>query len=659
MQRLAEAIRYHNHLYYDLDQPELSDQEYDLLVEELARLERAYPEWALPDSPLGQVGGRAQEGFRPVHFAEPVLSLSNLHDREELADFIRRMEAEAGGPVAFCAELKIDGLSVILNYEAGRFVRAATRGDGITGEDVTLNVATIADLPAVLRDPVTIEVRGEVYLARSRFEALNRERARTGLPLFANPRNAAAGSLRQLDPEVTRGRGLSLYCYEIRACSEPVTHQHEALERLAFLGFPVEPHWQRCQGLDALWDYVLRWQQGRAELDFETDGLVFKLDDLMLARRIGNTQKAPRWAMAFKFPPEEALTQVRRIVLSVGRTGSLTPTAELEPVRLAGTQVSRASLHNADIIQALDVREGDWVYVRKAGEIIPEVVRVERSLRPPGTVPFVFPDRCPVCGGEVRRLPGEAAYRCLNTMGCPAQLREALIHFGSRAAMDIEGLGERTVDLLLDQGLVHDVADLYRLTAEQLAPLPRFGPVLAEKLVAAIAASRERPWARLLYALGIRLVGEKVAQVLAQHFPSLEQLAAASREALTAVPEVGPKIAESVRQFFEEPRNWAVLEKLRQAGVKMADEPRAAPAQGPLTGQVLVVTGTLQHFTRQAVEAAIVAAGGRVAASVSRRTTAVVAGDNPGSKLERAQALGIPVWTEAELLEKLGHGGYA
>lgn len=658
MRHLAGAIRYHNHLYYDLDQPELTDAEYDQLVQELERLERLYPEWKLPDSPLASVGGRPQEGFLPVRFTQPVLSLMNLHDREELEEFVRRMEHEAEGAVEFCAELKIDGLSVILFYEQGRFVRAATRGDGAVGEDVTANVATISELPLRLTDPVTMEVRGEVYLARSRFQALNAQREAAGLPRLANPRNAAAGSLRQLDPEITRERRLSLFVYEIRNASEPVRFQHQALERLSALGFPVEPHWQRCQGVESLWAYVTRWQNQREGLDFETDGLVFKLDDLDLAHRIGNTQKAPRWAMAFKFPPEEALTQIRRIVLSVGRTGTLTPTAELEPVRLAGTQVSRASLHNADIIAALDVREGDFVYVRKAGEIIPEVVRVEFSLRPEGTRPFVFPERCPVCGGEVRRVPGEAAYRCLNGMACPAQIRESLIHFGSRAAMDIEGLGEKTVDLLLAQGLVRDVSDLYQLQAEALAALPRFGPVLAQKLVTNIAASKDRPLSRLIFALGIRFVGEKVAQVLARHFQHMDRLAAASREELTAVPEIGEKIAESVRQFFEEPRNRMVLEKLKRYGLRMDEPTEAVPAVAPLAGQVLVVTGTLSHFSRREAEEAIVRAGGEVSSSVSRRTTAVVAGEKPGSKLERARQLGVPVWSEEEFLQRLrGPGG--
>ncbi|MCY0885588.1 MAG: NAD-dependent DNA ligase LigA [Firmicutes bacterium] len=656
MRELYDLIRHHDRLYYVEQAPEITDEEYDALVEELKGWEARYPELVPPDSPTRRPGGERAPEFGPVTFEDPVLSLANVHDFDELRDFDRRLgELLPDRPRSYVGELKIDGLSIVITYHEGRLVRAATRGDGWVGEDVTANVRAIAAIPGTLTAPVDLEVRGEIYLPRERFARLNRTREAEGFYPFANPRNAASGSLRQLDPRITASRGLEGFFYQIRAWrgSDPApATQAEALVRLHELGLPVEPHWRECPDVEAMIAYVEAWQEARHQLAFDTDGLVFKLNDLAAQAQAGATAKAPRWAVAYKFPPEEALTRIRAITITVGRTGVLTPAAEFDPVHLAGTTVSRASLHNEDFIRDHDIRVGDWVYVRKAGEIIPEVVRVDRERRPPGTEPFLFPHTCPACGSPAVRLPGEAAWRCLN-LSCPAQVREGLIHFGSRDAMDIDGLGEKTVDLLLEQGLVHDPADLYTLTVDQLTPLPRFGPVAAANLVRAIDASRHRSLARFIYALGIRYVGEKVAAVLAQHFGTLDRLMAAGVEEMQAVPDVGERIATSVADFFADERNRALIARLRALGVEPEAERAAPPAAGPLQGQVVVVTGRLS-VSRREVEARLAAAGAAVTGSVSRRTTLVVAGEDPGSKLDRARELGVPVIDEAELWRRLG-----
>lgn len=654
IEQLRSLIRQYNRAYYEEDRPRVSDAEYDELVRQLKALEDEFPQWSDPASPTGTVGGAPSPQFTTVRFASPVLSLGNLHDVVELREFDTRIKGLVGQEaVDYVSELKIDGLSVVVTYQGGVLQKAATRGDGSQGEDVTANVRRIAAIPGTLREPVTVELRGEVFLAHSAFEALNRQREEAALPLFANPRNAAAGSLRQLNPEVTASRNLSAYFYEIRAgegAVEQIDSQAAVLTRLAEWGLPVEPHWRLCPDVDAVEAYVTEWAARRGTLDFDIDGLVIKVNRLAWQRLAGATQKAPRWAMAYKFPPEEALTVIEDIVISVGRTGVLTPTAQLKPVRLGGTQVSRASLHNEDIMAELDVRVGDWVFVRKAGEIIPEVVRVEHALRPPGTEPFVFPQRCPVCGAEVRRLPGESAYRCTAGLGCPAQLRESLIHFASRDAMDIQGLGDKTVDLLLELGLVHDVADLYRVSLEQLQALPRFAEVSADKLFRAIQDSRSRPLSRVLYGLGIRYVGEKVAALLAARFQTIERLMDAEVPELLAVDEVGERIAHSVHDFFAEDRNRAVIGRLRAAGLTMAEPETRRPKEGPLAGQAVVVTGVLQSMTRKQAEQLIVELGGKPTAAVSAKTSLVVSGENPGGKLARAQALNVPVISEEEFL---------
>ncbi|PSR21279.1 MAG: NAD-dependent DNA ligase LigA [Sulfobacillus acidophilus] len=655
---LRRQVAAYSRQYYMNNESPVTDAEYDQLLAELARLESQYPQFAEADSPTRRVGGEASSEFKVVRFDQPVLSLGNLHSYEEFAEYSRRVSQwlSVSLPLEWTAELKIDGLSIILDYEDGQLKRAATRGDGLTGEDVTQNVRTIGSVPAVLKKPISGQFRGEVYLSRSRFNSINDARQAEGLAPFANPRNAAAGSLRQLDPEVTRSRGLEAFCYEIRRLSRgpTISRQSQALLHLADWGLPVEPHWQLCATASDIKSYIQRYQTDRPPLNFDIDGLVFKLDRLDWQAQLGATQKTPRWAMAYKFPPEEALTRVRDIVISVGRTGTLTPTAELEPVLLAGTRVSRASLHNADIVEQLDVRIGDSVFVRKAGEIIPEVVRVELSLRPADSRPFEFPLTCPACGAPVVRVPGEVAYRCSAGLSCSAQLRESLIHFASRDAMDIEGLGAKTVDLLLQHGLVHAVPDIYRLTRDDLLALPRFQAVSADKLIASIAQSKGKPLSRLIYGLGIRFVGEQGAIALARHFGTMRALVMASKDDLMAVEDIGSRTAESVCQFFLASVNRQVLTDLERLGLNMQEPGHQAP-EGPLTGMTYVLTGTLETMTRKVAEERLQALGAHVSSSVSANTSALVYGSKPGSKMQRAQQLGITTMNEQEFLQWLAN----
>lgn len=659
MRFLEEQIRAHNHAYYDQDHALIPDAAYDSLVEELKRLEALHPKWVSADSPIRRVGGRVREDLPPVRFSAPVLSLANVRTVDELREFHRRIQGADSKDPEYVAELKIDGLSVILRYEAGRLVLGATRGDGTTGEDVTANVREIMGIPQHLTRAEWLEVRGEVYLSRSRWQAMNRDRLASGVSPLANPRNAAAGSLRQLDPSVTRARGLNAFFYEIRQAERLPTTQVETLTRLKNLGFPVEPHWRHCHGFSELKAFVQEWETLRHQLDYDTDGLVIKLNDLNLAREMGATLKAPRASVAYKYPAEVGLTRILAIRMSVGRTGVVTPTAELAPVRLAGTTVTRASLHNANILQALDARVGDVVEVRKAGEVIPEVVRVIAEERGGQEKPFSYPEICPECQTPLVRDEEGVQWRCPAALTCPAQRREALIHFGSRAAMDITGLGEKTVDLLVDHDLIDDPADLYRLTEDQLAVLPRFGPVAAKNLVSAIQKSREQPLSHLLVALNIRHVGEKAAKVLASHFGTLDHLAESPLDVLEDVGNVGPVIARSLYRFFHDPVQHALIEKFRAAGLNFR-EPNAdkvTKSAGALAGQTVVVTGTLSRVSRREVETLIEQWGGKTAGNVSSRTSVVVAGLNAGSKLERARALGIPIWTEEEFWARMENDG--
>lgn len=652
---LRRAIRRHDELYYVHNAPEISDQQFDALLRELQTLEAAHPELVTPESPTQRVAGRPAEGFATVTHAAPMLSLDNAYNEEELRGFDERVRKGLGveGAVDYVAELKIDGLSIALTYEDGRLVRGATRGDGVQGEDVTANVRTIRALPLSLRDgpPGAIEVRGEVYLPREAFERTNRERAAAGEPLFANPRNTAAGAMRNLDAAHVATRGLRAWTYHlVTPGGEPTATHHGLLEQLSAWGLPVEPHWQRCEGIDAVWAFCQSWAERRKQLPFDTDGVVVKLDAIALRERLGFTSKFPRWAIAFKFPAEQATTVLREIRVNVGRTGAATPFAVLEPVFVAGSTISMATLHNAEDLARKDIREGDTVIIEKAGDVIPRVVGpviTEGVERQP---PWVMPTTCPVCAHPLHRDEDEVVWRCEN-MSCPARLRRSLEHFAGRGAMNIEGLGEALVDQLVTAGLVHDAADLYALTAPQLEALERMGKKSAANLLAEIERSKGNDVWRLVYGLGIRHVGERAAQVLARHLGSLAAIGAQPAEALQQIPEIGPVLAAAIVEWFSDGANRALVEKLTAAGVRTEGPVTAsiAPA-GPLVGKTFVLTGTLSAMSREAAAERIEALGGRVSNSVSKKTSYLVVGAEPGSKLEKARTLGVELLEEPAFL---------
>lgn len=658
VEQLRQEINEHNYRYHVLDDPQISDAEFDALVRRLEEIERHYPDLITPDSPTQRVGGQPRAGFDSVTHRVPMLSLDNALNIEDLRDFARRAknlvpEAE----LEFVVELKVDGLAVSLQYENGLLIRGATRGDGEVGEDITHNLRTVKSIPLRLRKPLTLEVRGEVYMPRSSFISLNQQRESEGLALFANPRNAAAGSLRQLDPKVASARNLDMVTYGLGYSPElhPGSH-YEALSALKDLGLRINPHIAVLQELDDVVSYCESWREKRYELPFDIDGLVIKINNLGLQERLGTTAKSPRWAIAYKFPAEQAVTRVLGITVQVGRIGTLTPIAELSPVNLAGTVVKRASLHNEDILREKDVRVGDYVIVQKAGDIIPEVVEVVKSKRTGKEEPFIMPDACPACGSQASRVPGEVALRCFNPQ-CPAQVLERIAHFASRGAMDIEGMGPAVVNQLLDAGLISDAADVYTLPEkkEAVLALERKADKSVENLLSAIEKSKAQPLWRLLYGLGIRFVGDRTARLLADHFGSLDSLMAASPEELEAVPEVGPKIAESVTAFFALEHSKEMVERLRRAGLTLSQHKKDA-AEKPLADTTFVLTGTLPTLSRDEAAALIEAAGGRVTGSVSKNTDYVVAGEKAGSKLEKAHKLGIPVLTEQQLLDLLAGG---
>jgi DNA ligase (NAD+) len=648
----AEILR-HERLYYVDDRPEISDAQFDLLMRELVALEEKHPELAVPDSPARRVGGRPAEGFEAVAHAVPMLSLENAYSWEEAEAWLARARRVLGAdPPAYVAELKIDGLSISLRYEGGRLVRGATRGDGVRGEDVTENVKTIRTIPLKIEETSPLEVRGEVFYGKKAFERVNAEREAEGEALFANPRNAAAGTMRLLDSRITAKRRLDAWMYGISRADRLPGSQSETLARLRELGFPVHGHSRRCESFEEVRDFVLEWETKRRDLEFETDGVVIKVDDRALQERLGATAKSPRWALAYKYPAEEKTTVVRDIGVQVGRTGALTPVAHLDPVILAGTTVKRATLHNYEDLARKDVRIGDTVVVEKGGDVIPKVVRVLLELRPEGSVPFAMPSTCPVCGDPVVRDAEEVATRCVNP-ACPAVVREALRHYCSRRAMDIEGLGEKLVDQLVTAGLLTDVASIYDLAPEALAALDRWGEKSAANLRDQIERSKGAGLSRLLYALGIRHVGEKAARTLARRFRTLDAVAAAAEEELEEAEEIGPNTAAMVAAWFAHPRHHELVEKLRAHGVSFeAREPpeiRAETAAGPLAGKSVVVTGTLA-VTREEAEALLEAAGARVSGSVSRKTDYLVAGENAGSKLEKARNLNVTVVTWDQML---------
>ncbi len=660
--QLSEEIRRHEYAYYVRNAPVISDYDFDQLMLELKRLEAEFPDLRRPESPSQRVGGTVSADFAKVPHNPPMLSLDNAFSAEELRDFDRRARSFVGDEsVEYVCELKIDGLSISLRYVNGLFVQGATRGDGETGEDVTENLRTIGSIPLRLEPvsgimPAQIVVRGEIFMAKHVLEDLNRALTEQGKPLLQNPRNAASGGLRQKDPRKTRARRLDSFIYTlVEAEGFTITTHEQSMQLMERFHFKVNDQRIMARSIDQVIAWTQEWREKRYDLPYEIDGLVIKVNDLDQRERMGFTSKFPRWAIAYKFPAEEKETVVEGISLEVGRTGAVTPAADLHPVRIAGTTVRRATLHNEDNIRAKDVRIGDTVVVRKAGEIIPEVVRVVPEKRPPEAIPWEFPPSCPTCGAELIRAEGEAAVRCPNNL-CPAQEFRAILHFASRDAMFIDGLGEALVQLFLDEELIADAADLYTLREKQsnLIEIDRLGEKSVDNLLNAIDATRQNPIHRLVYALGIRHVGEKAARSLADQFGSMEAIENATVEELQAVPGLGPKIAESVVEFFRSPRAHELLAKLRAAGVNMVGERKTAPTEGPLTGMTIVVTGTLTRWGRKEIEELVVRLGGKSAGSVSKKTAFVLAGEAAGSKLDRARELGVPILSESDFIDRYG-----
>ncbi len=647
---LRDRIRHHLYLYHVLNAPEISDEAFDALMEELRALEVAHPDLVTPDSPTQRVGAPPAEGFRAVRHPQPMLSLANAFDEDDLRAWHKRVLGGLGTQaVEFVCELKFDGAAISLIYEHGAFTRGATRGDGVQGEDITPNLRTVRSLPLRLRreaePPEFVEVRGEVYLPMQALEAINQERTQAGQAPFANARNAAAGSLRQLDPAVTARRPLDLFVYQLGVVRGRRFPTHwESLEWARDAGLPVNPHARRCRALDDVLAYVADWSARRATLPYGTDGVVVKVDSLDQQAELGATSQAPRWAIAYKFPAEQAETRVLDITVNVGRTGALTPVAMLEPVRVSGVIVRRATLHNEDEMRRKDVRIGDHVVVQRAGEVIPEVVRVLPEKRTGAERRFEMPTKCPVCGSPVERRPGEAVSRCTGGAACPAQVLERLIHFGSRDALNIDGVGPKLLQQMLDRDLIRDPADLFTLTKAQVLTLERMADKSADNVIAAIKRSRRPSLARFIYSLGIRHVGLHVAEVLAQHFRNIDRLAGASFEEVRDVPGIGPTIAASVVEFFKQAATQALLRKLRAAGVQ--PEAATAPKRGRLRGKTFVFTGALERFSRRDAAERVAALGGSVSDGLSARTTYLVAGNAPGSKLDRARKLGVTVLDE-------------
>lgn len=676
IEKLREEIRRHEDLYYVHDNPEISDAEYDALIEKLQRLEEQHPDQITPDSPTQRVGGKPAEGFSQVVHRRPMLSLDNSYNLDELRAFDQRCQKLAEGRrLEYVAELKIDGLSLSLHYEKQLLVRGVTRGDGRVGEDVSLNARTIRSIPLKLRgksqnsklksekksqnselksEISDLEVRGEVFIPRKVFERINAEREEQDEPRFANPRNAAAGTIRQLDPKITASRKLEMFAYDLLAGErKPFAAHWEALNWLESAGFKVSPERKLCTSIDEVIEFAGKVEARRDDLDYEIDGLVVKVNSTALQDEFGTTNKAPRWAIAYKYAARQATTQVKEIHVQVGRTGALTPVAILEPVSLAGTTVSRATLHNPDEIKRLDIRIGDWVLIEKGGDVIPKVLKVIEDRRTGEETPFEMPKQCPVCRGEIMKPEGEVVSRCINDK-CPAQVEGLILHFASRRAMRIEGLGYSLVHQLVESGKVRDVGDLYRLTLEDLTSLERMAEKSATNLLAQIEASKQKDLANLIYALGLRHVGDRTATTLARHFGSLEALGKATVEELDDVPEIGLTVAQSVRDWFDDPGNAGLCERLDAAGVRTKMERTTGPTDDSLAGKVFVLTGTLAAYSRDEARAAIEARGGRVSSSVSKKTDYVVAGEEAGSKLDKATELGVTVIDEAAFQALLG-----
>ncbi|WML50136.1 NAD-dependent DNA ligase LigA [Neobacillus sp. PS3-34] len=654
---LRNLLNQYGYDYYVLDKPSVPDAEYDRLLRELIELEEQFPELKSSDSPTQRIGGVILEMFEKVEHRTPMLSLGNAFNEQDLRDFDRRIRQIAGDDFSYVCELKIDGLAVSLRYEDGMFVQGATRGDGTIGEDITSNLRTIKSIPLRLKENVTLEVRGEAFMPKRSFEALNKAKEERGEELFANPRNAAAGSLRQLDSKIAASRNLDVFLYGIGNTGNTGIESHsEGLDFLDKVGFKTNQERRKCATIDEVIEYVNGWVEKRPNLPYDIDGIVIKVDSLQQQSELGTTAKSPRWAIAYKFPAEEVVTTLLDIELSVGRTGVVTPTAILVPVKVAGTTVQRASLHNEDLIREKDIKIGDQVVVKKAGDIIPEVVNVLAEQRTGKEKDFHMPTHCPECESDLVRLEGEVALRCINPK-CPAQIREGLIHFVSRNAMNIDGLGEKVISQLFAEKLIEDVADIYKLTQEQLLALERMGVKSVSNLLQAIEASKANSLEKLLFGLGIRHVGAKAAKTLAQHFGSMDRLADASKDELLSINEIGDKMAESVEAFFEKEEAQELLQELKDAGVNMdykgAKPVSAEESDSIFAGKTVVLTGKLEQLSRNEAKEKIEALGGNVAGSVSKKTDLVIAGEDAGSKLAKAQELSIEVWDEEKLLEEL------
>ncbi|MED4055658.1 NAD-dependent DNA ligase LigA [Niallia taxi] len=654
---LHNLLNKYNYEYHVLDNPSVPDAEYDALLKELVDLEETFPALKTSDSPSQRVGGEILDMFQKVQHHSPMLSLGNAFNEADLRDFDRKVRQAIGDSFSYVCELKIDGLAVSLRYVDGLFELGATRGDGTTGEDITANLRTIRSIPLRLNEQVSIEVRGEAFMPKKSFEALNKAKDENGEEPFANPRNAAAGSLRQLDPRIAASRNLDIFLYAIGDPGETGVRSHsQGLDLLDDLGFKTNKERQRCASIEDVMQYVEGWQEKRPHLPYEIDGIVIKVDSLEQQDELGTTAKSPRWAIAYKFPAEEVVTKLLNIELSVGRTGVLTPTALLEPVKVAGTTVKRASLHNEDLIREKDIKIGDSVVVKKAGDIIPEVVNVLVERRTGEEVDFLMPTHCPECESELVRIEGEVALRCINPK-CPAQIREGLIHFVSRNAMNIDGLGERVVSQLFQEKLIEDVADLYKLTYEQLISLERMGEKSVTNLLNAINASKSNSLERLLFGLGIRHVGSKAAKTIAMEFGNMDKLANATREDLTAINEIGDKMADSIVAFFEQEEAAELIQELKDSGVNMeytgARPVAAEESDSVFAGKTIVLTGKLEQLSRNEAKEQIELLGGKITGSVSKKTDIVIAGEDAGSKLTKAEQLGIEIWDEEKLLEEL------
>jgi DNA ligase (NAD+) len=660
---LRDQIRYHEHRYYVLDDPEISDSAFDKLMNELKRIEAEHPESITPDSPTQRVGGKPREGFVKVEHSSPMLSLDNAYSEEELRDWERRVHELSGRKdVAYVCELKLDGMSLAVRYEGGKLNLGLTRGDGSIGEDVTLNVRTVRSLPLTIplaqlkkaSIPADFEVRGELLMPLAAFQRMNDEREQQGLARFANPRNMTAGTVRQLDASVTAQRRLDYFSYMLLVNGRTYFDRHsKTLAALQGAGFKVNPNHKLAKNIDEVWAFIRQWEDKRDSLPYEIDGIVVKVDRIALQEELGYTGKAPRWAIAYKYAARAGVTQIEDILVQVGRTGKLTPVAALKPVPIGGTTVSRATLHNMDEIERLGVKIGDWVEVERGGDVIPKVTHViEDKQHPRGHKKFHMPERCPECGGHVVRTEGEADHRCINA-NCPAKLRETVRHFASRGVMNIEGLGDVLVNQLTERGLVKSVADLYKLTKDDLLTLERMGDKSAQNVLDEIEGSKKLPLERVIYGLGIRFVGERTAEFLAEHFGSLDSIMEASLEELQEVNEVGPRIAQSMIEFFSEPKNRQLIERLRTAGLTFKGKKKERGTK--LAGLTFVLTGTLERHTRDEAKKLIEDAGGRVSGSVSKKTDYVVAGTDAGSKLDKAKELGVKVIDEKQL-EKLLQG---